>query len=103
MATRLQLHEELKNLLGTSYVYYQPPESMKLKYPCFVYNNNAGAQDYADNRTYRYEARYSITYITREPDNLPFIKKVINNFEMISHDRSFVSDNLYHEVFDLFY
>lgn len=103
MATRLQLHEELKDLLGSGNVYFQPPPSVVLKYPCFVYNVNAGSSLYADNKSYRYEARYSITYITRDAENLSMVKKVLRNFEMISHDRSFVSDNLYHEAFDLFY
>lgn len=103
MATRLQLHEELKRVLGSSYVYYQPPETLKLNYPCFVYNSEPGEVRHADNKMYIYDARYSLTYITREADHLDTVKRILRNFELIDHDRTFVNDNLYHEVFDLYY
>lgn len=103
MATRIQLHEELKTLLGSSYVYFQPPETIKMKYPCFVYNTEPGGVRHADNLMYIYDARYTLTYITREPDHIDMVKRVLRTFEMIDHDRSFVNDNLYHEVFDLYY
>lgn len=103
MATRIQLQNELVSLLGSSNVYYQPPESMKLKYPCFVYNSEPGNVRHANNKMYLYTPNYSLTYITREPDHLDIVKRILRNFEMIDHDRTFVNDNLYHEVFDLYY
>lgn len=103
MARRLQLQGELTTLLGSSNVYYQPPESVKIKYPCFIYNNNPGDVQYADNKMYKYDARYDLMYITREADHQDFVKKILRNFEMIDHDRSYRKDNLYHEVFDLYY
>ena len=38
MANRIDLYNLLVGILGTRNVYYQPPESLKLKYPCIVYN-----------------------------------------------------------------
>lgn len=38
MANRLNLHEEFATLLGSNNVYFQPPESVKLNYPCIKYS-----------------------------------------------------------------
>ena len=40
MASRLNLHNELIKMLGTNNVYYQPPESIKMKYPAIVYSKS---------------------------------------------------------------
>lgn len=103
MATRLQLQSELENLLDSRNVYFQPPASIQLKYPCFVYSLEPGRTRRADNKLYLYDANYSLTYITRDAERLDTIKQILTTFEHCSHDRSFVNDNLYHEVFDLYY
>ena len=46
---RLQFHRILCEILGSEYVYFQPPESKKLHYPCIVYNRATGLSNYADN------------------------------------------------------
>ena len=38
MDRRLQLHEELCSVLGSRNVYFQPPETIKLTYPCIIYS-----------------------------------------------------------------
>lgn len=103
MATRQQLQDKLEDILGSSNVYYQPPENFRMSYPCFRYHSEPGGILYANDLAYRYSARYSITYITRDPENLEFIKNFVRQFPSCSHDRSYVSDHLYHEVFDLYY
>ena len=37
MKTRYELHEFLCEILGSRNVYFQPPESVKMKYPAIVY------------------------------------------------------------------
>ena len=34
---RLSLHNILVSILGTSNVYFQPPTTITLKYPCIIY------------------------------------------------------------------
>lgn len=104
MKQRSQLHSELCEILGTTHAYYQPPESLKLTYPCFVYELNPGGRSVtkADNSLYRYEARYQLIYITDDSEtNVPLT--VLRHFPLCSYDRMFVSDRLYHHVFDLYY
>ena len=40
MASRLNLQDKLEEVLGSKQVYFQPPESLKLKYPCIVYSRS---------------------------------------------------------------
>ncbi len=97
---RLALHEILCEALGSRNVYFQPPESVKLKYPAIVYNRNRIENTSADNIVYKQAVSYSITVIDRDPDS-----EIVERVSMIPHimyDRGYVSDNLNHDVFRLF-
>lgn len=103
MASRLNLHNELKEVLGSNNVYYQPPESFKIKYPCFVYKREQVDQKYADNYTYTHKHRYTVTYIDLDPDNNIVERMIDHHFMYLSVSRGFVSDGLYHQVFEIYY
>lgn len=102
MATTRQLQDELKELLGSDNVYFQPPDNLRLKYPCFIVTLGSGSQSMADNKTYLYTDRFNITYISYDPDD-DMRKNVIHHFSMCRFDRHFVNDTLQHYVFDLYY
>lgn len=103
MARRLNLHEELVTLAGSSFVvYYQPPTGTQIEYPCVVYSKDSGDALYANNHAYRYTQRYQVTVITRDPDcELP--ESILRHFPMCRMDRQFTADNLYHNVLILYY
>lgn len=98
--TRIELQEKLEELLGSENVYFQPPETLKMKYPCIVYKRNGGDSDYADDYPYSYRFRYSVTVIDRNPDSL--IPGKIASLPMCRIDRHFTADNLNHDVFILY-
>lgn len=102
MRTRAELHQELVSVLGSNHVYFQPPESKKLIYPCIVYNLSTVDQRYADNKQYNARDRYDVTIITKDPDSSER-KTMVECFQLCSFDRRFVSDNLYHDVFTLYW
>lgn len=102
MASRLKLDEELRKLIGNGNVYYQPPETVKMKYPCFVYNRSTGQTLYAENMSYRFTQQYEITYIDKNPDS-EMIEKLAKHFPMIRYNRHFTNDNLNHDVFTLYF
>ena len=102
MASRLQLHQELINVLGTNQVYFQPPESVKMKYDAIVYNFSAINTRYADNLTYLNQKSYDLTVISRNPDN-DLVDKLLGHFRYIRFNRRFISDNLYHDTLTLYY
>lgn len=102
MDNRASLQLKLCALLGSDNVYFQPPETIKLKYPCIVYEKSKKALTYANNKVYGNIDSYTITSIYKSvSENIS--DKILETFSMISHDRTFKSDNLYHDVFQLFY
>lgn len=103
MKSRLALQAKLIEVLGSSNVYFQPPEDIKLKYPCIIYERDAIDIDHADDINYNKMVRYELMYIDPNPDTNDFIEKLIDSFKYCSYNRHFVSDNLNHETFDLYY
>lgn len=85
----------------TPHVYFQPPESLKLVYPCIVYERDRIETVYAENLPYRHAKRYSVTAIYKDPDSA--IPDKLAELPMCSHDRHFTNDNLHHDVFTLYY
>ena len=102
MASRLELHEELCGLLGSQNVYFQPPESIKLSYPCIVYSRSGVDVAKADNRLYKRINEYEITVIDRDPDS-EISNYILEHFPMCRFDRDYTSNNLNHTVLTLYY
>ena len=100
MAPRTDLHILLQSL-GAAAVYFQPPPTVKMVYPCIVYKRSNGYTKFADNKPYRYEKRYEVTVIASDPDD-PTSDKVAA-LPLCKYDRHFTSNNLNHDVFSLFY
>lgn len=102
MASRLNLQTELEEILGSRNVYFQPPESLKMKYPCIRYSLAGMVSRHADNRIYSNTKRYEVTVIDHDPDS-DIYEKILDKFEMCSFDRSYVADNLNHKTLTLYY
>lgn len=103
MASRLDLHEELCNILGSRNVYFQPPESLKIKYPCIIYSKNNALSTYANNKNnYTKYDRYEIILIYKDPDS-DLANDVLEHFGYCRLDRHYIVDNLYHDAFNLYY
>ena len=101
MRSRLRLHEELVNILGSRYVYFQPPESIKLNYPCIIYERYDISNTFADDDVYLDPRQYRITIVDKNPDS-EIVNKV-SKLPTCRFDRHFKSDNLNHDVFTLYY
>lgn len=102
MGSRLDLQTELEAVLGSRNVYFQPPETLKIKYPAIIYKLSGIETVNADNIKYLLKNRYTVTLVHNDPDN-ETKDYLLTNFPYISFDTSFESDNLYHYVYDLFY
>lgn len=100
MRSRLDLHNKLLEILGNCY--FQPPESVKLKYPCIVYSLDNIDTRYADDSRYKNTKRYTLTLIERDPDT-DYTEQILEKFEYCRHDRRYISDNLVHDAFSLYY
>lgn len=99
--SRLELQSVLEEILGSRNVYFQPPESFKLKYPCILFELSDIWVDHADDDIYRKFKQYMITAIDKDPDSeLP---DKINDLKYCEMDRFYVSNNLNHWVFTLYF
>lgn len=96
---RLGLQKMLENICDK--VYFSPPSGHKLKYPCIVYNRDFTKVNYGDNTPYTLDTRYSLTVIDPDPDSE--IVPQIERLQKCSFDRHFVSDDLNHDVFTIYY
>ncbi len=98
---RIELHEELCTLLGNRNVYFQPPTSIKIDYPAIIYKLDDIRNNKADNRNYILSKNYTITLIDKNPES-DVIDKLMT-LPFAKYDRGFVTDNLNHSVFSIFY
>lgn len=102
MASRLELHEELCTVLGTRNVYFNTPESVKMKYDAIRYELAGKDIKRANNMVYLSTNQYDGVIITNDPDTtIP--DKLLASFEMCSFGRPYVADGLYHYPFTLYY
>lgn len=102
MGRRLEFRDKLETVTEVRNLYFNPPESTKLKYPCIIYNRENGDSKYADDKLYRYIVSYTVTVIDRNPDSeIPM--KIQEAFELCQFERFFVSDNLNHWVLRIYY
>lgn len=101
MARRLQLHEKLCEILGTRNVYFQPPESLKIKYPAIIYRVANREDLRADDRRYRDYVAYDGIFITRDPDDTT-MDDLLDGFTYIyTSAKPYTVDNLHHNPFTL--
>lgn len=101
MGRRLELQAILENILESNNVYFQPPATVKLSYPCILYERTSSDTKFADNRQYLFKHRYKITYIDRSPDNDKIM--ALSELPLCVYDRFYVSDGLNHDVFNIYY
>lgn len=102
MDRRLKLHEELCKILGNRNVYYQPPESIKMSYPCIRYKRSGISARKANNFLYNGTDRYELIIIDSKA-NSRIADEIMNHFQMCSFDRFYYSDNLSHSILTLYY
>lgn len=101
MDRRLQLQSLLEVVLGSRNVYFQPPATAQMQYPCIVYKRDAANTKFADNNPYRNTKRYQVIVIDRNPDSV--IPDKVAVLPMCAFDRFFTADNLNHDVFNFYF
>lgn len=101
MASRLELHEELCELLGSRNVYFQPPSSVKMKYPAIVYSLDALENRHANDLVYSTNTRYSLTYIDEDPESVK-VRELLK-LPYCRFNRFYTSDNLNHYNYTIYY
>ena len=101
MGKRLELQTLLELTLGSEHVYYQPPANVKMQYPCIVYQIDAARTEFAGNKPYKYDKRYQITIMHKDPDS--DIPDRVAMLPKSTFDTHFTANNLHHSVFTLYF
>jgi hypothetical protein len=101
MASRLNLHIILKSILGSENVYFQPPESMKMKYPAIIYALDDIRSSHADNGVYSSHKKYTATLLDSNPDSQ--YVDMLAAMPTCQFERHYTSDNLNHWLFSFYY
>ena len=100
-STELQL--ALEELLNTGNVYFQPGPNVEIRYPCFIYERTTAFQPTANDRNYLFRPGYQVMFINRDEPDPCMLEKVMQRFQNCHYDRHFISDNLHHDVFTIYY
>ena len=98
---RLLFHEELVGLLGSRNVYFQPPENIRMNYPCIIYSREDIDNIHADNLPYLQYHSYQVIVVDPDPDS--DIVERVSLYPQSRFDRHYVADNLNHDVFTIYY
>lgn len=101
MDRRPNLHSQLVNLLGSRNVYFQPPPSVQMRYPAIVYSRSTIDTKHANNAVYLTDVAYQIIVIDSDPDSEIVMR--VANLPKCRFNRHYVSDNLNHDVFTIYY
>lgn len=99
--TRQTLQFVLERTLGSKNVYFQPPESLKMKYPAIRYELADMDSQFGDNIPYIRCKLYEVLLITPNPDDCVIDR--ISELPMCVMERHYTSKNLHHYVFNLYY
>lgn len=97
---RLELQNELLNYCD--HVYFQPPENIKLVYPCIVYSRTNDYNIKTGDKLYVSVDLYDLTVIDRDPESTIY-KEIYQDLPMCRLGRSFVADSLHHTMLHLYY
>lgn len=82
-------------------VYFQPPETVKLKYPCIIFHLSKLEDDRADNLPYSHWFKYTAKVIDRDPFS-KIASRLVDGIRYCSSDRMYTYDNLYHRVLTIY-
>lgn len=98
---RPELGKIFRSILNSENVYFQPPESLKLDYPCIIYQLADIETRHANNKPYSHDKQYQVILITKDPDNI--FKDILSDLPLCTFERFYTSQNLNHYVYRLYF
>lgn len=98
---RIKFHNKLISILGNNNVYYNPPSTIKIHYPCIIYKLKDIMTNRASNKVYSLDHVYEVSLIgTKVTDDTK--DKLMTNIPYCEFNNSYISDNLYHYVYTIY-
>lgn len=88
----------------TGKVYFQPPSSVKLVYPCWVIERITASQPRADDKTYFFRPGYKCIHMDRIEPDPDFLYGVISDlFPHSVYQNHYTMDNIHHDQYLIYY
>lgn len=98
---RSQFQILLEDLVPNGWgVHYRPPNNARISYPCVLYARGRDKTAHADNAPYHIRKRWVVTVVSDDPDQP--VSDLIAALPTAEHERSFPSDNLHHDVYNVY-
>lgn len=88
--------------MGNDNVYFEPPTTIKMQYPCIIYSIDRIQTMRADNKAYVNTRAYQVISITLNPDT-DIIEDMLESFDHCYYERRYKADNLIHDVFTIYF
>lgn len=100
MGSRLELHSELLSFCPN--VYFQPPSTLTMKYPCIVYAKNTKLNLYGSDVVHFSKQEYRVTVMDANPDStIP--DQIEKALKYCSEYQRYTVNNLNHTILSLYY
>ena len=101
-AHRMKFSDKLKEFVTPENVHFQPPATVKLKYPCIIYQRMPAHKEFANNTKFLNKPLWRVQVIDNNPDSI--IGDNIDNAFMYSKIVSMDTiDNLLHTTLEIYY
>lgn len=103
MGSRIDFDNILRAIPGIDHVYFQPPESKKLEYPCIIYSDSQSDPTFADDEVYTLPHRYVVRLICLPKDFDGSLKDRITKILKTPMRQVYAKDGLYHCIYEKIY
>ena len=101
MPSRIELDAIIRAILGSGNAYFQPPESVEMKYPAVVYSLSNIKNSFANDGVYLSARQYTLILIDKNPDS-PLVEKLVS-LPTCRFERAYKADNMNHFVFTIYF
>jgi hypothetical protein len=88
---------------NTGKVYFQPPSSVQLNYPCWVVERSKVYQPKANDKTYLFRPGYKCMYMNCDEPDPEVLEMISRRYERCQYQNHYVVDNVHHDVFLIYY
>ena len=104
--TRLELQAVLQEVIGRRpdglpNVYFQPPSTVRMNYPCIIYRRDQPKEVFANDEVYLGMTRYMVTVVDSNPDSV--IPSKLSKLRYCSFSNHYAAENLNHDVYKLYF
>lgn len=101
MHKQQEVQSILESILGSRNVYFQPPASVQIKFPAFIYFTGRVNDRFADDSRYLKRRPYEVQYVSKT-----FDEKFVNDMLELPYcelNTTFKKDNVYHYNFTIYF